>query len=448
MVDKQMLAADSEDKLQSIVDQVLAEAKQQGASQAEVSVSVNTGLSTSVRKGEVDTVEYTQDQGFGITVYLGQRKGSASTSDTSSQAIQDTVRAALNIAKFTSEDKHAGLADADLMATSLPNLDLYHPWAPQADETIEMAIACERSALDSDSRITNSEGATVSSGESVRVYGNTHGFIGSFQASRHGMNCVVIAGEGERMQRDYWYDSVRDRAELKDPATIGEKAAERAIRRLEPRKVDTGNYPVLFASEIAGGLMGHFLGAISGGSLYRKSSYLMDSLGSQIFPEFVGLIERPRLRKALGSAAFDGDGLATYEKHFVKEGVVENYVLGTYSARKLDMKSTANAGGLHNLKVSHTGQSYEEMLRELGTGLLVTELMGQGVNMVTGDYSRGAAGFWVENGEIQYPVQEITIAGQLKNMFKRIVAIGDDLVRPGNLECGSVLIEEMTVAGQ
>lgn len=442
------IETEREQKLRNMADMVIGLAKEKGASASEVGVSVNSGLSVEVRMGELDTVEFTQDQGFAITVYFGQRKGSASTADTSEKAVRETVAAACEIAKYTSEDPYAGLADPELMAKEIPDLDLFHPWDIDAPKAMELAKACEEAALQSSDQIKNSEGATVSSGEAMRVYANSHGFIGSYRGSRHGLSCVVIAGEKERMQRDYWYSSGRLHEELMAVDAVGRKAAERALSRLDPKRVKTGNYPVAFAAELAPSVIGHLMGGIQGGALYRKSSFLLDSLGEKIFPEFVQIYERPRLPQAIGSVAFDGDGLATYDKHFVKDGVIDSYILGTYSARKLGMQSTANAGGVHNIRVDSTGGTLDGLLQRMGTGLLVTEVMGQGVNMVTGDYSRGASGFWVEDGKIQYPVQELTIASNLKDMFAGIQAIGDDVDRRGNVHCGTVLIESMKIAGE
>ncbi|SDI42568.1 metalloprotease PmbA [Pseudomonas panipatensis] len=434
-------------ELREQVERIIDEAKRQGASGCEVAVSVEQGLSTSVRQGEVETVEFNRDQGFGITLYVGQRKGSASTSATGEAAIRETVAAALAIAKHASEDECAGLADAALMARELPDLDLYHAWSLTPDEAVERALVCEAAAFAADARVTKADGTTLNTHHGCRVYGNSHGFIGGYASTRHSLSCVMIAeGEGQ-MQRDYWYD-VNRRGELLDsPENIGRRAAQRAASRLGARPVPTAEVPVLFAPEVAVGLFGHFLGAISGGSLYRKSSFLEGCLGQRLFPEWLTLDERPLLRGALGSASFDNDGLATYAKPFVENGTLVSYVLGTYSGRKLGMPSTANAGGVHNLFVTHGDEDQKALLRRMGRGLLVTELMGQGVNLVTGDYSRGAGGYWVENGEIQFPVQEVTIAANLKDLFASIVTIGNDVENRGNLHTGSVLVERMMVAG-
>ena len=433
--------------LQEQVEQIIAEARRQGASACEVAVSMEQGLSTTVRQREVETVEFNRDQGFGITLYVGQRKGSASTSASGEAAIRETVAAALAIAKHASEDACAGLADAALMARELPDLDLYHPWSIAPEQAVELALTCEEAAFATDKRISNADGTSLSTHQGCRVYGNSHGFIGGYASTRHSLSCVMIAEGDGQMQRDYWYDVNRQGELLADPAKIGRLAAERSVARLGARPVPTCEVPVLFAPELATGLFGHFLAAISGGNLYRHSSFLEGALGQRLFPEWLNLDERPHIPRAMGSATFDGDGLATYAKPFVAGGELVSYILGTYSGRKLGLPSTANSGGVHNLFVSHGDEDQRALLKRMGRGLLVTELMGQGLNLVTGDYSRGAAGFWVENGEIQFPVQEVTIAGNLRDMFSRIVAVGNDLELRGNIRTGSVLIERMTVAG-
>jgi PmbA protein len=434
-------------QLQAQVEQIIAEARKQGASACEVAVSVEQGLSTTVRQGEVETVEFNRDQGFGITLYVGHRKGSASTSASGEAAIRETVAAALAIAKHASEDECAGLADAGLMARELPQLDLYHAWSITPEQAIEQALSCEAAAFAADARIKNADGTTLNTHQGCRVYGNSHGFVSGYASTRHSLSCVMIAEANGQMQRDYWYDVNRQGELLADAGSIGRRAAERAVSRLGARPVPTCEVPVLFSAELAGGLFGSFLAAISGGNLYRKSSFLEGTLGQQLFPAWMKIDERPHIPRALGSAAFDGDGLATYAKSFVERGELLSYVLGTYSGRKLGMPSTANAGGVHNLFVSHGDEDLQALLKRMGRGLLVTELMGQGLNMVTGDYSRGAGGYWVENGEIQFPVQEVTIAGNLRDMFKQIVAVGSDLELRSNIRTGSVLIERMTVAG-
>lgn len=447
MSDVEVIGPQALPQLQAQVEEILAEAKRQGASACEVAVSVGQGLSTTVRQGEVETVEFNRDQGFGITLYVGQRKGSASTSATGSAAIRETVAAALAIAKHASEDECAGLADAALMARELPELDLYHPWSISPEQAVEQALVCEAAAFAADARVNNADGTSLNTHQGCRVYGNSHGFVGGYASTRHSLSCVMIAGGEGQMQRDYWYDVNRQGELLADASEIGRRAALRAVSRLGARPVPTCEVPVLFAAELAGGLFGHLLAAISGGNLYRHSSFLEGALGQRLFPEWLSLDERPHLPRALGSAAFDGDGLATYAKSFVDKGELVSYVLGTYSGRKLGLPSTANSGGVHNLFVSHGDEDQQALIRRMGRGLLVTELMGQGLNLVTGDYSRGAAGFWVENGEIQFPVQEVTIAGNLRDMFRQIVAVGRDLERRGNICTGSVLIEKMTVAG-
>lgn len=434
--------------LREKVERIIEEARRQGASASEVSVSMEQGLSTTVRQGEVETVEFNRDQGFGITLYVGQSKGSASTTGSGDEAIRETVAAALAIARHASQDEFAGLADATLMARELPNLDLYHPWSITPEQAIEQALSCESAAFDFDARIRNADGTSLNTHQGCRAYGNSNGFIGGYCSTRHSLSCVMIAESEGQMQRDYFYDVNRIGEALIDPQTIGRRAAERAVRRLGARPIPTREVPVLFAPELATGLFSHFIAAISGGNLYRKASYLEDALGQTLFPEWLSLDERPHIPRALGSASYDGDGLATYAKPFVENGRLISYVLSTYSGRKLGMPSTANAGGVHNLFVSHGEEDQAALLRRMGRGLLVTELMGQGLNLVTGDYSRGAGGYWVENGEIQFPVQEVTIAGNLRDMFRQIVAIGSDIETRGNVRTGSVLIERMMVAGK
>jgi PmbA protein len=435
--------------LESIIERALEEARTRGASQAEAAVSQDTGLSVGVRLGEVETLEHQRDRSMGITVYFGHRKGSASTADFSPDAVRATVAKACSIARFTAEDACSGLADAALMAHSPPDLDLAFPWNVTADRAIEIAKACEAAALAFDPRINNSEGASVSTHQGLHVYGNTHGFVGGYPTTSHTLSCVVLAGTGEDMQRDYWYSSSRDWRELEDPETIGRESARRTIARLDPRKLSTRRAPALFVPEIARGLIGHFAAAIRGSSQYRQSSFLLNAVGEKIFPAGFSVAERPHIHKAMGSAPFDGEGVATRDRELIADGVLTGYILSSYSARKLGLQTTGNAGGVHNLIVaSNASGGLPEMLQRLGTGLLVTELMGQGINMVTGDYSRGAAGFWVENGELQYPVAEITIAGNLREMLKDIVAVGDDIDTRGAIRCGSILLKEMTIAGE
>jgi PmbA protein len=436
-------------ELKSIVADALARARGLGATQAEADVSLQKGLTTTVRLGEVETVEYQRDRGMGITVYFGRRKGSASTADLSVKAVAETVEKACDIARYTAEDDCAGLADPEELAREIPDLDLDHPWALSPEDAVETARACEAAGRSVDTRITNSEGASVGSHRGVRVYGNSHGFLAGYPSTSHSVSCVLLAQTGDDMQRDYWYSSARDARDLESAEVIGRKAGERAVARLGARKLSTQKARVLYAPEVARGLIGHFLGAVRGSSQYRKSSFLLGAAGSQVFPAFVELRERPHIRKALGSSPFDGEGVATRDRELVQDGVLQGYVLGSYSARKLGLKTTGNAGGTHNLLVESKtgGVDYAQILKQLGTGLLVTELMGQGVNGVTGDYSRGASGYWVENGALAYPVHEITIAGNLKEMYRNIAAIGSDVDVRGGVRVGSVLISEMTIAG-
>jgi PmbA protein len=437
------------ENLGSIIERALDEARARGASQAEAAVSQDTGLSVGVRLGEVETLEHQRDRSMGITVYFGHRKGSASTADFSLDAVRATVAKACSIARFTAEDACAGLADAALMAKSPPDLDLSHPWDVTADRAIEIAKSCEAAALGLDSRINNSEGASVSTHQGLHVYGNTHGFMGGYPTTSHSVSCVVLAGTGEDMQRDYWYSSSRDWHELESAEAIGRESARRTLARLDPRKLSTRRAPVLFVPEVARGLIGHFTAAIRGSSQYRQSSFLLDSVGKTIFPRGFAISERPHIHKAMGSAPFDDEGVETKNRELIADGVLTGYILSSYSARKLNLRTTGNAGGAHNLLVAPNATGgMPAMLERLGSGLLVAELMGQGVNMVTGDYSRGAAGFWVENGVIQYPVAEITIAGNLREMFAGIGAVGDDIDTRGGIRVGSVLLNEMTIAGQ
>jgi PmbA protein len=434
--------------LRDLAARVLELAQAGGASAAETEVSEGFGQTVTVRKGEVETIEYNKDKGVGVTVYLGQRRGHASTSDFSADALGRTVEKALAIARYTAEDDCAGLADPALLAGEVPDLDLYHPWDLPVEHAIELARACEAAALAVDARINNSEGGTTSTQESQFVYANTLGFMGGYPTSRHSVSCAVIAEENGAMQRDYWYDTARAAGDMAAAEVIGRRAGERTVRRLNARRLGTRQCPVLFEAPIASGLIASFVSAVSGGHLYRKSSFLLDSLGSRVFPEFVQIQERPFLPRGLASAAFDNEGVATRDRDVVKDGVLQGYFLGSYSARKLKMRSTGNAGGNHNLIVPATGEDFAALLRRMGSGLLVTELLGHGLNMVTGDYSRGAAGFWVENGEIVHPVEEVTVAGNLKDMFLGIQAIGSDVEARGSRRVGSILIERMTVAGE
>jgi PmbA protein len=435
--------------LESIIAQALDDARARGATQAEAAVSQDTGLSVGVRLGEVETLEHQRDRSMGITVYFGQRKGSASTADFSADAVRATVAKACSIASFTAEDPCSGLADAAMMATATPALDLAHPWDLTADRAIEIAKTCESAALSFDQRINNSEGASLSSHQGLHVYGNSHGFVGGYPTTSHSLSCVVLAGTGEEMQRDYWYSSSRDWRELQDAEAIGRESARRTLARLGPRKLNTRRAPVLYVPELARGLIGHFVAAIRGSSQYRQSSFLLDSVGQQIFPSGFRVSERPHIPKALGSAPFDEEGVATRDREIVADGVLMGYVLSSYSARKLGLTTTGNAGGVHNLIVgANAAGGQSELLAALDTGLMVTELMGQGVNTVTGDYSRGAAGFWVEKGVVQFPVAEITIAGNLRDMLRGIVAVGDDIDTRGGVRVGSILLNELTIAGE
>ena len=435
-------------QLQEMSETVLRLAKAAGASAAEAEVSLGFGQNVSVRMNETETIEYNRDKGVSVSVYFGQQKGHASTSDLSPLALQDTVAAACNIARYTAKDEYCGLADAALMAKDIPDLDLHHPWDITVDEEIELAKVCEAEARGVDKRITNSEGASVSTYEGMFAYANSHSFNGGYASSRHGLSCSVIADDGQdNMQRDYWYTTARSADDLESAQYVGRLAGERTVRRLGSQRIKTAQVPVMFDASLSSGLISHLISAISGGSLYRKSSFLLDSLGKQVMSPLVTIQEQPFLLRGLASAPFDNEGVATVPRVLVKDGMLQGYVLSSYSARKLGMQSTGNAGGNHNLIVSHGDLDFNAMLKTMGTGLLVTELLGHGINMVTGDYSRGAAGFWVENGLIVHPLEEITIAGNLADMFKQIVAIGNDVLVQGSKQIGSVLIENMTVAG-
>ncbi len=437
----------SSDQLREIANDVLRHARDLGATACETDVSEGFGQTASVRKGEVDTIEYNRDKGVGVTIYLGQQRGHASTSDFSPAALRSTVAAALSIARFTASDPCAGLPDEALLARTFPDLDLHHPWSLSVEEAITMARQCEQAAYSVSPRISNSEGASVSTQQSHFISANSAGFIGGYASSRHGLSCSVIAGEGDEMQREYWYDSRRDAGDLITAEAIGRLAGERALARLGARQIDTCEVPVLFEAPLAVSLIGNFVHAVSGGALYRKSSFLLDSLGQPVFSPLVTILERPHEPKAFGSSPFDSEGVATHPRDVVLDGVLNGYFLSSYSARKLGMQTTGNAGGSHNLIVKPGELDLEGLIRTMDRGLLVTELLGHGVNYVTGDYSRGAAGFWVENGRIQFPVEEITIAGNLREMFRQIVAIGNDALPRGAKHCGSILIERMTVAG-
>ncbi|MGH8631124.1 MAG: metalloprotease PmbA [Burkholderiales bacterium] len=435
-------------RLKEIVGAALAHARAQGATGAEAEASEGVGQSVTVRLGSVETIEYNRDKGLAVTVYVGQQRGHASTSDLTTGAIESAVDAAVSIAKLTAADDYAGLADPQLLATQFPDLDLFHPWTLEVEEAIELARQCERAALDADRRVSNSEGATVSAQQSHFAYGNTHDFLSGYPSSRHTVSCAVIAGKDESMQRDDWWSVARATQDLEPVAQVGARAGSRAARRLGARRIGTVQVPVLFESTVASGLLGHFVAAVSGGSLYRKQTFLVDSLGKRIFPPFVRITDDPLVIRGLASGAFDDEGVVTRRREIVTDGVLQGYFLGTYSGRKLGMKSTGNAGGNHNLVMESSGEDFAGLLRKMGRGLLVTDLLGHGVNMVTGDYSRGAAGYWVENGEIAHPVQEVTVAGNLRDMFHKIAAVGTDVLVRGSRQCGSILIEQMTVAGQ
>lgn len=435
-------------QLQEMSADVLRLAKQAGATAAEAEISLGIGQNVSVRMNETETIEYNRDKGISVSVYFGQQKGHASTSDLSPEAIQDTVAAACNIARYTAKDEFCGLADASLMAKDVPDLDLYHPWDLPVDQAIEIAKKCEAAARHVDARISNSEGAAVSTYEGMFAYANTHGFNNGYATSRHSLSCSVIADDGnDNMQRDYWYSTARSAQDLESADFVGRLAGERTVRRLGSKRIKTAEVPVLFEASLASGLISHLVSAISGGSLYRKSSFLLDSIGKQIMSPHITIQEDPFLLRGLASSPFDNEGVVTKPRVLVKDGVLQGYMLSSYSARKLGMASTGNAGGNHNLIVSHGDLDFNGLLKTMGTGLLVTELLGHGINMVTGDYSRGAAGFWVENGVIVHPVEEITVAGNLQAMFQQIVAIGNDVLVQGSKQVGSILIENMTVAG-
>ena len=436
---------------QGLVDQALNHAKKLGASDAAAEASEGCGLSVSVRKGELETVERNRDKSLGVTVYLGQRRGNASTSDFSRAAIERTVQAAYDIARFTAEDPAAGLPDATDISHEQRDLDLFHPWSLSSEQAAELALRCEAAAFATDGRIRNSEGAGVSAQQSHFFSAHTNGFQGGYASSRHTVSVAPIAGEGDDMQRDAWYSSMRCADELSSPEAVGRYAAERALSRLQARKMATTECPVLFESTLAAGLLGHFVQAVSGGALYRKSSFLVNSLGKKVWAPHIDIEEDPFVLRGKGSVPFDEEGVITRARSVVEGGRVQGYFLGSYSARKLGMKTTGNAGGSHNLTLrsrhTRSGDDLPAMLKKLGTGLFVIELMGQGVNYVTGDYSRGASGFWVENGEIAYPVHEITIAGSLPRMFKGVQAVGADVYNYGAKTVGSMLIDRMKVAG-
>lgn len=437
----------NQDQLKQLSQDVIKLAKKAGASSAEVDVSFGTGQTVSVRKGDIENIEYNRDKSVAVTVFFGHRKGYANSSDFAPEALQQTVDAAANIAKFTAEDTFCGLADANLMAQDVVDLDLHHPWEMSVEAASEIANACEAAAIAvAPERITNTEGASVSTNQGQFVYANTHGFVNGYPSSRHSIGCSVIAEADGTMQRDYWYSQARDYHDLVAAEAIGQLAGKRTVRRLGAKAIKTGQYPVLFEAPIAAGLISSLVSAISGGNLYRQSSFLLDSIGKKIAANLLNIEELPHIKKGLASSAFDNEGVATQPRKLVENGVLQGYMLSSYSARKLGMQTTGNAGGAHNLIVQHTGQSFADVLQDMQTGILVTEVLGHGLNMVTGDYSRGAAGFWVENGVIVHPVEEITIASNIKDMLQNIVAIADDAVKPSAREVGSILVEQMTVA--
>jgi PmbA protein len=440
------------DRLAELAEDVIRRARAAGASQAEVAASIDTGLSVNVRLGEVETVEHTRDRGFGLTVYFGQRKGSASTADLHPDSIQATLDQACAIARYTEADPAAGLADASRMATSFPDLDLWHPWDIDTTRAIELGIEIEDAGR-AHAGISNSDGASVQAGQGLSVYANSHGFVGRERGTRHSLSLVLIAGDEDGMQRDYWYDSVRAAGDFMSAKVLGDRAAERTLARMGARGLSTRQCPVLFAPELARGLIGHLLGAVSGGALYRQASFLLDHVGKPVMPSWLNIMELPQLLRGQGSGSFDAEGVATRDSALIEGGVLARYVLGSYSARKLGLESTGNAGGIHNLIVApgsadHAKDDFAAMLKRMDTGLLVTEVMGQGVSTITGDYSRGAAGFWAENGQIAYPVEEITIAANLREMFAGIVAVGTDVDLRSHILCGSILLDRLTIAGE
>lgn len=434
-------------EIQTIVEDTLKLAKKLGASAAEASMSKVQGISVTSRMQEVETIEFTNDGGLAVCVFVGNKKGSASTADLSPQALKLTVEKAVEIAKYTSEDKCSGIADADMIATDIPDLDLYHPQELDAEFALAQSLEAEKAGLETDSLIVNSDGASYNANLGVRVYGNTNGINAGYPSSRYSLSCVLIAQKDGDMQRDYAYTVSREANKLESAQVIGKQAASQTVSRLGARKIQTAKVPVIFHRDIASSLFGHFISAVSGGSLYRKSSFLLDSIHTQIFPNWLSIQERPHLKRGLASSPFDNEGVRTEDMDIISNGTLEHYLLTSYSSRKLGLKTNGHAGGIHNCLVTNTGHSDEDLLREMGTGLIVTELMGQGVNIVNGDYSRGAAGFWVENGEIKYPVHEITIAGNLRDMFMNIVAIGKEREVRGALQTGSVLLRELQVAG-
>jgi PmbA protein len=429
-----------------LVERGLDTARARGASAAEVEVGVADGLTAAVRVGEVESLEHQRDRSLGITVFFGQRTGSATTTDFRDEGIAAAADAACRIARQAAEDPYAGLAEPERMAGDIPELDLYHPWGLSADDAIERALECETAAR-GDPRITNSEGAELSSHAAVSGYGNTHGFVATERATRHSLGAAVVAGQGDAMQRDFWYTVGRAAEDMVAPEAVGRRARERTVARIGARQIETTTCPVLFTPEMARSLVGHLVSAVSGNALYRHASFLVGALGEPLFPDFVQLHEQPHRPRAMGSAAFDREGVATAARDLVRDGVLQGYVLDSYSARRLGMSTTGNAGGVHNLTLEPGGEAFDALVERMDRGLIVTEMMGMGVNTVTGDYSRGAAGYWVENGAIAYPVQEITVAGNLRRMFAGIAGLGADLDLRGTIRTPSVLIDAMTVAG-
>jgi len=452
MIDSSMVAQavpDRDQELSALSDNAQAaidHAKSLGADSSEVSASIHYGLDVNVRMGEVETLEHSRDSGFAVSVYLGNSKGHASSGDLRPDSIRSCVEKAIDIARFTQADKCNGLAPEDRLAKHFPELDLWHPQPLNAESTSERALACEAAGLEN-TGITNSDGASASSSFGLNVYANSNGFTGRRDGTRYGQSCVLIAGEGDAMQRDYWYDSRRAFSDLERAEDTGHEAARRTVKRLGARKIQTCEVPILFSPEVARGLVGHLLAGISGGALYRQASFLQDSVGQQLFPNWVTMSERPYIQRGPASTAFDAEGVATSDRELIHNGVLTGYVLASYSARRLGLETTGNAGGVHNLIVQPGQFSAKELIQQMGTGLLVTEVMGQGVSIVTGDYSRGAAGFWIENGEIQFPVDEVTIAGNLKDMFMGIEAVGTDADDRSSVQTGSILMGRMTVAG-
>ncbi len=437
-----------EQKLLNVADIALHEAKKQGASMVELSIDQGQGRSVTVRQGNVETVEYNRDKGLQVSVYFGHQRGSASTTDFAPRAIKSSIACACNIAKHTEQDTFNGLAEVALLATEFPDLDRHHPWQIKMEQAIDIAATCEATALNSDCRISNTEGATLSSHNGISLYVNSNGFRGFSRGSQHSTSCAVIAGQGGDMQRDYWYDSKCCAADLMPADKVGQEAANRTLRRLDAKRIQTGEYPVIFEPAVATSLISHLIAAISGSSLYRKASFLLDHKGKQIFPKIVQIYEQPLLSRATGSASFDNEGVATRANKIIRDGVLESYVLSCYAARKLGLQTTGNAGGVHNLTIDSTiDAGLDEMIQQMDKGLVISELIGFGVNTVTGDYSRGAFGFWVEHGEIQYPVQEFAIAGNLKDMFQKFAAVGNDVDERGNIRTGSILLDALTIAG-